>query len=93
MTRARPPAIKGGEYVQAALTRPDSTPGRILRAIAEYDGMPLTARQIADHLGMKPSTVMTRLTPLTAAGLVDRHPDPDDAHQHLYRLSRHARAA
>lgn len=76
----------------ATLPRPDSEPGeasdaggsvrvsekqvRILRQLDDRD--PAMVGELADFLGVTPSTMSLNLTRLEAAGLVSRSRDPDD---------------
>lgn len=67
--RARP--------VAASAAAPITTPqARVLRQLDEHDPMMVT--ELADHLGVTPSTMSLTLSRLQRDGLIRRERDPDD---------------
>ena len=53
------------------------TQKRILESRLLQSGREFTCRQMAEHIGMKPTTVMQMLSTLTQIGVLRDRPDPD----------------
>lgn len=58
---------------------------------AEREGVPLTARQLADHLQVSPGAVTYVVDRLAASGHVYRDADPTDRRRVLLRFGEHGR--
>lgn len=80
---ARPPSAD--ELEQVTGHRVDTAGSVIMSRLTPRPETRL--RDLADSLGLDPSTVSRQLPPLETAGLVERHPDPDDGRAALLRLT------
>lgn len=85
-TLVRHARLPGADELEEAIgLRVDAAGAVILERLDPNAGTRL--RDLADRLGLAPSTISRQLPPLETAGYVTRHPDPDDGRASLLHLT------
>lgn len=85
-TLVRHARLPGADELERAIgLRIDAAGAVILERLDPLVGTRL--RDLADRLGLAPSTISRQLPPLEAAGYVTRQPDPDDGRASLLQLT------
>lgn len=82
--------IQTRDRARAVHPRLDATCYPLLVLLSRHDAVPMS--QIITELGVEKSTLTRQIDAVVRLGLVDRHPDPEDARARLVTLTDDGRA-